>query len=71
VKDDIQDLVNKRIQARKDKDWPLSDKIRKEIEEKGYTVDDTPFGMFVKKKGEEKELKPLKVEGFGFTKKGS
>ena len=67
---DINELVEKRNEARKNKDFALSDKLRAEIEEKGYIIDDTPFGSFVRKKDAEPKIeKPLKVEGFGFKKK--
>ena len=38
-----------RKQARADKNWELSDKIRDEITEKGYIVKDTKDGMTVEK----------------------
>lgn len=71
VRVDINELVEKRKEARKNKDFALSDKLRAEIEEKGYIIDDTPFGTFVKKKdAEPKKEIVLKAEGFGFKKKG-
>lgn len=42
---EIQELVKKRAQARKIKDWALSDKLRKEIEVRGYTLEDTSEGV--------------------------
>ncbi len=42
-------LVEERQKARKDKNWALSDEIRKRIMEKGYIVSDTPQGPVVKK----------------------
>lgn len=44
---DIQQLVQARIQARKDKQWALSDQIRDQLQDLGYTVQDTPQGMKV------------------------
>lgn len=41
---EITQLVNERVQARKDKDWALSDKLRDELKQKGYSVEDTPKG---------------------------
>jgi cysteinyl-tRNA synthetase len=41
----VQDLVNKRVQAREKKDWALSDKLRKEIEAQGYALEDTAEGV--------------------------
>ena len=50
VKEDINAMVAQRTQAKKDKDFALADKLRSEIEAKGYIIEDTPFGSFVKKK---------------------
>jgi cysteinyl-tRNA synthetase len=46
---EIIELAEKRIEARKQKDWELSDKLRDEIKEKGYVVDDTKDGYRLKK----------------------
>jgi len=46
----IKELVEKRERARKDKDWDKADKIRKEIEKMGMTIEDTPEGPKVKEK---------------------
>jgi cysteinyl-tRNA synthetase len=45
--DDIQELVNARQQARKDKNWTASDKLRDKIQARGYVVQDGPEGMKV------------------------
>ncbi len=50
IKDDMTELLNKRNEARAKKDFALADKLRSEIESKGYIIDDTPFGTFLKKK---------------------
>jgi cysteinyl-tRNA synthetase len=50
IPDAIQDLANKRIEARNAKDWSLSDKIRDEIQELGYIVKDTGQGQTISKK---------------------
>jgi cysteinyl-tRNA synthetase len=42
-------LVKKREQARQDKDWILSDKLRAEIQNLGFEVKDTPEGPNIKK----------------------
>lgn len=42
--DDIQTLIDERIQARKDKDFARSDEIRDYLKEQGIIVDDTPQG---------------------------
>ena len=46
---EIQELLEKRKQARADKNWALSDEIRDSLKEKGYAVKDTKEGMTVEK----------------------
>lgn len=46
----IKVLIEKRQQARKNKDFDKSDKIRNEIEKKGFSVEDTKHGQKVLKK---------------------
>ncbi|MBN2052458.1 cysteine--tRNA ligase [Candidatus Woesearchaeota archaeon] len=46
---DVQELVDKREEARKKKDFKLSDKIRADIKVKGYVLEDTSEGPRVKK----------------------
>ena len=46
---EVKQLIEKRDLARKDKNWPQSDKIRQEIEAKGFIVEDTVAGTEVKK----------------------
>jgi cysteinyl-tRNA synthetase len=43
-------LIDKRTQARKDKDFKLADQIRKDLEEKGILLEDTPEGTKWKRK---------------------
>ncbi len=45
----IKKLVEEREKARKDKDFKLSDKLREEIKETGYIIEDTDKGPKVKK----------------------
>jgi cysteinyl-tRNA synthetase len=47
--DDIQQLVDRRAAARKNKDWKLSDTLRDEIKALGYILEDTPQGQKVRK----------------------
>jgi len=47
--EEIKYLVEKRKQAREDKDWELSDKIRDELKEKGYIIKDTKNGIEIEK----------------------
>ncbi len=46
---EILELAKKRDQAKADKDYGLADKVRTEIEEKGYKVEDGPNGSKVLK----------------------
>ena len=49
IPEEIKDLIEKRKQARQNKDWALSDQIRDELKEKGYLVKDTKEGMTIEK----------------------
>ena len=42
---DIEALVEKRQEARKNKDWATADKIRDELKAKGIILKDTPQGV--------------------------
>jgi len=42
-------LAEEREKARKNKNWQLSDKIRNEIKDKGYIIEDTDSGFVIKK----------------------
>jgi cysteinyl-tRNA synthetase len=46
---DLQKLIQKRQNARAEKDWALSDKLRDEIQAFGYVVQDSKTGMKVYK----------------------
>ena len=50
--DEILTLIEQRKEARINKDWALSDKIRDELKEKGYQVMDTKEGMTVERLNE-------------------
>lgn len=50
IPDEIEKLIKERETARQNKDFALSDKIRDEISQLGYTIEDRPEGMLVKKK---------------------
>jgi cysteinyl-tRNA synthetase len=50
LKPEIQELVDQRQQAKNAKDYKKSDELRKQIEDLGYEVMDTPDGQKVKKK---------------------
>ena len=47
--EEIKELIEKRKQARQNKDWALSDQIRDELKEKGYMVKDTKEGVQIEK----------------------
>lgn len=47
--EEIEELVKQRKEARENKDWVLSDKIRDQLKEKGYAVKDTKDGMTIEK----------------------
>jgi len=49
VSDELKALLDKREQARKDKDFETADKVRDELKEKGYTIDDTSEGPKLRK----------------------
>ena len=50
VPEKVQDLAMKREQARKDKNWELADKLREEIHEQGYAVEDSDGGPQISKR---------------------
>jgi cysteinyl-tRNA synthetase len=49
IPEEIKELIEKRKQARENKDWALSDQIRDELKEKGYAVKDTKEGMAIER----------------------
>ncbi len=49
IPEDIKELLTKRAEARKNKDWNESDKLRDIIKEKGYIVKDSKEGQTVEK----------------------
>lgn len=49
IPEEIWKLVEEREVARKNKDWEKADKIREEIKNRGYIIEDTPQGPRVKK----------------------
>ncbi|MBW2997281.1 cysteine--tRNA ligase [Candidatus Woesearchaeota archaeon] len=46
---EVLELLDKREEARKNKDWELADKARDKIKKAGYAIDDTPDGARLKK----------------------
>lgn len=49
IPQEILELVEKRKQARKEKNWELSDKLRDEINQKGYNIKDLKDDMVIEK----------------------
>ena len=49
IPEEIKQLVEKREQARKNKNFKLADELREEIKLKGFYVDDTKEGIIIKK----------------------
>ncbi|MBR1539750.1 MAG: cysteine--tRNA ligase [Clostridia bacterium] len=47
IPEDVQKLIEQRNEARKNKDWAESDRLRDELVSKGYTVKDTKEGTVV------------------------
>jgi cysteinyl-tRNA synthetase len=43
-------LLEKRLQAKKEKNWQLADRLRSELDAMGYRVKDTPTGSSLEKK---------------------
>ncbi len=46
----LQEALERRVQARKDKNWALSDELRDYIASDGYIIEDTPAGARLKKR---------------------
>jgi cysteinyl-tRNA synthetase len=46
---DIKELAEKRLEARKQKNWELADKLRDGIKKKGFIIEDTAEGYRIKK----------------------
>lgn len=44
ISSEIKKLIKEREKSRKDKNWQKADELRKEIESRGYIVEDTPKG---------------------------
>ncbi|MDP4176964.1 MAG: cysteine--tRNA ligase [Bacillota bacterium] len=49
LEEEIENLIAARQQARKDKNWALSDKIRDDLKSRGIVLEDTPQGVRWKK----------------------
>ena len=50
IPEEIMEIIAKREQARKEKNWKLSDELREKLNQKGYNVIDEKEGMKVEKK---------------------
>jgi len=49
IPEEIKQLIEERKEARDNKDWEKSDKIRDIIIQKGYSIKDTKEGIIVKR----------------------
>ena len=49
IDDEVEDLISEREEARKNKDFEASDRIRDELKVRGIEIDDTPNGTIWKK----------------------
>jgi cysteinyl-tRNA synthetase len=49
IPDDVKKLLDQREKARKDKDFVKSDELRKQIQDKGYIIEDLDTGYKIKK----------------------
>ncbi len=49
IPDEVKVLVEQRADARKNKEWALSDELRDKIAELGFTVEDSREGQKVKR----------------------
>lgn len=49
IPQEIHTLFEQRLQARKDKNWQLSDQLRNEISKRGFIIEDSPTGARLKK----------------------
>lgn len=45
IPEEIQEILNERQQARQDKDWQTSDKLRDKLSQLGWQIEDTPEGQ--------------------------
>ena len=44
IPDEVKELAEKRLDARRNKNWAESDRLREEIAQKGYAIKDTAQG---------------------------
>lgn len=49
--EEIEELIMKRQEARKAKNWALADEIRDHLKQKGIILEDTPQGVKWKRQG--------------------
>ena len=63
---ELQELIDKRAEARKNKDWATADAIRDQLAAMGITLKDTPQGVQISRaaaKPTEPAKEPAKVQG--------
>ncbi len=47
LEDEVKDMARRRDEARANRDWPQADRLRNQIQSKGYKVEDSPNGTIV------------------------
>ncbi len=50
VPEEVESLARQRLEARKLKNWPAADELRRQIESRGWSVEDVPDGYRLRKK---------------------
>ncbi|MDO8480257.1 MAG: cysteine--tRNA ligase, partial [Nanoarchaeota archaeon] len=50
IPQEIKELAEQRLEAKKQKDWKKADELRNQIKEKGWQIDDTSEGYLLKKR---------------------
>jgi cysteinyl-tRNA synthetase len=63
VDDELQALIDKRAEARKNKDWATADAIRDQLAAMGITLKDTPQGVQIIRAAAAPKAEPAKVQG--------
>ena len=46
---ELKQAFERRLQARQEKNWKLADELRDFIQQRGYVIEDTPYGARLKK----------------------
>ncbi len=49
IPQELQDALEQRLKARREKEWKLADELRDFIQQRGYVIEDTAHGARLKK----------------------